>query len=151
MSTNSKFISIAGILAVVASVAGCSGEPVKSETELKAGIPAGFIDGGEGIAWKIGEAYYSFSGGEYSKTCGINEVGRMCLDISYYTYRACERITPVGTENDIFTDQVLHNGLPGSAVKAEPGAQGLFQVTQRHSPGSRYNDGYWVVKGLTCN
>ena len=146
-----KSLALAGAVFLALSISGCAAEPSKSVEELKAGIPAGFTDGGEGIAWKIGEVYYSFMAQEYSETCGNNEIGRMCLDIDYYTYQECPKVVALGTENDIFTDEVLYEGLPGSPVSVEPGVRGVYQVTQRHSPGSENNEGYWVVSGLTCN
>ena len=151
MSKTRKSFSLAGAVLLALSISGCAAEPSPSFDELKAGIPDGFTDGGDGIAWKIGEVYYSFMAQEYSETCGNNEIGRMCLDIDYYTYQECPNVTAVGTENDIDTDEVLYEGLPGNPVSAEPGAKGVYQVTQRHSPGSEYNEGYWVVSGLTCN
>jgi hypothetical protein len=143
-------LAIAGVVFLAISISGCATEPTESAADLKASIPQGFTDGGEGIAWKVGEVYYSFMEQKYSETCGNNEIGRMCLDVDYYTYQECPNLTAVGTENDIFTDEVLYEGLPGEAVSVEPGVRGVYQVTQRNSPGSKYNEGYWVVEGLTC-
>lgn len=154
MTISKKILATFSGALLALSFAGCSAapaEPSKSAAELKAEIPAGFTDGGDGIAWNIGDVYFSYEYQKYSETCGDKEVGRMCLDIDYYTYQACPNVTAVGTENDIFTEKVLYEGLPGEPVSVEAGQTGVYQVTQTHSPGSQYNDGYWVVEGLTCN
>jgi len=144
----SKIVAFALLGCVV--LAGCSTSP-KSEAELKSQIPEGYTDGGKGVAWKIGETYFSYHNQKYSPTCGNEEIGRICLDVSFYTYKKCNRLHAVGTENDPFTDAILNRSLPGETKMIDSGVSGTYQITQTHSPGSLTNDGYWVVTGLTCN
>ena len=129
------------------ALTGCSSGP--SEAELKAAIPAGFIDGGEGIAWQIGETYFNTN--QDPTACNGGVQGWQCLDISYYSYGSCESVSAIGTENDIFTDEVINNYLPNDPITTSAGDSGVYLIAQSHSPNSEYNDGYWIVAGLTCN
>ena len=60
----------------------------------------------------------------------------------------------LGTENDIFTDEVINSELPNNTFNmpvVSAGDKGVYTISQDHSPNSEYNDGYWIVTGLTCN
>jgi hypothetical protein len=60
----------------------------------------------------------------------------------------------LGTENDVFTDKVINNELPNNTFDmpiVSAGDKGIYTISQNHSPNSEYNDGYWIVTGLTCN
>lgn len=138
---------IAFLLLSAVALTGCSSGP--SEAELRAAIPEGFIDGGEGIAWEIGETYYNNN--QNPTACNGGVLGWQCLDISFYSYASCDSVSALGTENDIFTDKVINNFLPNDPISTSPGETGVYQISQNHSPNSEYNDGYWIVSGLTCN
>ena len=138
------------LLLSTVALTGCSSGP--SEAELKAAIPAGFTDGGEGIAWKAGDTYTSTN--QDPKACSYLGSGWQCLDISYYAYADCSSVMALGTENDLFTDEVINNELPNNTFDmpvVSAGDEGVYTISQDHSPNSEYNDGYWIVTGLSCN
>jgi len=132
------------------ALTGCSSGP--SEAELKAAIPAGLTDGGEGIAWKASDTYRSTNQNPHA--CSYLGSGYQCLDISYYAYKDCSSVMALGTENDFDTNKVINNELPNSTFNMpvlSAGDKGVYTISQDHSPNSKYNDGYWIVTGLTCN
>jgi hypothetical protein len=147
-----RLIAIVALTSSILIFAGCSASG-PSSSELKASIPAGYTDGGNGISFKAGETYRSTN--QHPDACNPLGSGWQCLDISYYAYEDCElAVSALGTENDFDTNKVINDSLPNDIFQeptASAGDKGVFTISQNHSPNSQYNDGYWVVTGLTCN
>jgi hypothetical protein len=135
------------LLLSAVALSGCASGP--TEAELKADVPAGYIDGGEGIAWKAGEIYYSTN--QDPDACNSFASGWMCLDIEYYAYKNCQSVAPVGTVNDIFTEEVIYDSLPKDSIQVKAGESGTFIVSNNNKNRPEFADGYWVVTDLTCN
>jgi hypothetical protein len=136
------------LLLATFALTGCS-SAAEPQANLRDSIPSDFTDSGEGIAWKAGEIYYSTN--QDPDACNSFGSGWMCLDIEYFAYENCDSVAPVGTVNDIFTEEVIYDSLPKDSIKVKAGESGTFIVSNNNKNKPEFGEGYWVVNGLTCN